>query len=506
MTTRSGASRGSTQPYLNGPDEPLLTGQSSSEPSVIQMDPDDDIGSLREKLDQAESRRVVLLVPRSAKLLRNPVRLKLLRRYARQSAREVAIVAEDGEVRRLARAEGFRVAGSVKGASFKSPSRSFSLPAVSTAGMVAAGVLLGLVLLATLAVAAVVVPSATVELAPVATPVTEALTVKASRQARGVNPEQRTIAGRLVTAEAEATDTTEATGKKSTPTERAKTRVTITNRNPQENGQFTIPRGATVRTLGNVQFALDEAVTVPASSSSVQVGVTAVEAGVSGNVAARTITAFSDGTLNSRAAVVNEQPATGGAQSDTPYVTLADRNRLRQSIIEKLRAAGYAQLFDIKRQNESIYRETVQVTVVEETFDRLLDEEASTVTIKARARVSAIAFTSDDVLELGQRTARAQLPAGQQVLPGSLSVAPLGLVGFDDDAVTFNLGVTYLAIPQINENQIKSAIAGQSVGQAEDYLASVVPLRRPPEIRVWPSASPWLPRLTQRLDLRIVGS
>jgi hypothetical protein len=506
MTAKSGASRGATQPYLLGQDDSPRAGHPEHSPSIIQMEPDDDIGSLREKLEQAESERVVLVVPRSAKVLRNPVRLKLLRRYARQAAREVAIVAEDGEVRRLARAEGFRVAGSVKSVNFKPAGSSFSFPAVSMAGLVAAGVLLALVLLAALAVAAVVVPSATIELAPVTTPVSEALTVKASRQARGVNAEQRTISARLVAAEAEASDTTEATGKKSTATERAKTRVTITNRNPQEHGQFIIPRGATVRTLGNVQFALDEAVTVPASTTPVQVGVTAVEPGVSGNVAARAITAFSDGILNSRATVVNEQAATGGAQSDTPSVTLADRNRLRQSVIEKLRTAGYAQLYDTKRPNESIYRETVQVTVVEETFDRLLDEEARTVTIRARARVSAIAFTSDDVFELAQRSVAAQLPAGQQVLPGSLSVAPLGLVAFDDDAVTFNLAVTYLAISQLNEGQVKAAVAGQPVGQAQDYLSTVMPLTRPPVIAVWPDGFPWVPRLTQRLEIKIVGS
>jgi hypothetical protein len=504
MTMGAGGSRGSTQPFAVGHDQPL-PGPPANDPTIIPVDPDDDIGSLREKLDQAESRRVVLVVPRSARLFRNPVRLKLLRRYARQAAREVAIVAEDGEARRLARAEGFRVARTVTGVSFAPRGRALTLPSVSPGGLIASGILLAIVLVVAFAGAAVVVPSATVELAPVASPVTEALTVKASRQARGVNPEQRTVSGRLVTAEAEATDTTGTTGRKSSPTERAKARVTITNRNPQD-GAFTIPRGTTVRTLGNIQFSLDEAVTVPATNAPVQVGVTAVEPGVSGNVAARAITAFSDAALNTRATVVNEQPATGGAQSETPFVTLADRNRLRQSVIDKLRVAGYAQLYDTKRPNESIYRETVQVTVVEETFDRLLDEEASTVTIRARARVSAIAFTSDDVLELGQRVARAQVPAGQQILPGSLSVTPLGLVGADDDAVTFNLSVTYLAIPQIDEAQIKSAIAGQSVGQAERYLTSVVPLSRPPSITVWPAGLPWLPRLTQRLDLKIVGS
>ncbi|MCS6801858.1 MAG: baseplate J/gp47 family protein [Chloroflexota bacterium] len=504
MTKGAGGSRGSSSPYALGHDQPSA-GPLSSAPTVLPVEPDDDIGSLREKLDLAESRRVVLVVPRSARLFRNPVRLKLLRRYARQVAREVAIVAEDGEVRRLARAEGFRVARSVEAVSFAPGARSLALPAISPAGLIAGGALLALILLACSTASALLVPSATVEIAPVATPVTEVLTVRASRQARGVNADQRTVSARLVTAEAEASDTTEATGRKSAPTERAKARVTITNRNPQD-GQFTLPRGTLVRTLGNIQFALDDAVVVPASPAPVQVGVTAVEPGVSGNVAARAITAFSDPALNTRATVVNEQPATGGAQSETPFVTLADRNRLRQTVIEKLRAAGYAQLYDTKRPNESIYRETVQVTVVEETFDRLLDEEASTVTIRARARVSAIAFTSDDVLELGQRVARAQVPPGQQILPGSLTVAPLGLVGADDDAVSFNLSVTYLAIPQIDEAQIKSAIAGQPVGQAERYLASTLQLRRPPTISVWPGGLPWLPRLTQRLELRIVGS
>ncbi|MFN8532703.1 MAG: baseplate J/gp47 family protein [Dehalococcoidia bacterium] len=500
------ASSGSYSPHADGPNEPSAVGQPANDPSVIEMDPDDDIGSLRQKLDQTESRRVVLVAPRHAKLLRNPVRLKLLRRYARQSARDVVIIAEDGDVRRLAKAEGFRVAGSIKGVKFgKGSGRSFALPTFSAGGMIAGGVLVGLLVLVALAGAAIILPSATIDLAVAATPMTETMTVKASRQARGVNVDQRSVSGRLITTEAEATDTTEATGKKSTPSEKAKGRVTLTNRAPADNGAVTIPKGSLVRTLGNIQFATDEAVTVPASSASVQAPITAVESGVSANVAARAITAFSDQALNSRVTVVNEQPTNGGTQSDVAYVTLADRNRLRQSILEKLRTEGYARLYDSKRGNESIYRETVQVTVIEETFDRLLDEEAKTVSIVARARVSAIAFNSEDVLDLGQQVAKSQLTAGHQILPGSLTVAPLGLLGADDDAVTFNMSVTFQAMPQINQEQVKNAIAGQPIDQASAYLESTLALTRPPSIRVWPTVMPFIPRLAPRIELTIVG-
>ncbi|GIW10899.1 MAG: hypothetical protein KatS3mg061_1956 [Dehalococcoidia bacterium] len=501
MTT--GASRRFPAPQ---PEPSSLSGQLVSEPTVISMDPDDDIGSLREKLDQAESRRVVLVVPRRAALLRNPVRLKLLRRYARQVAREVAIVSEDGEIRRLARAEGFHVASSPRQVRFQASGSPLTLPSLSAGGAIAVALTAGVLGVAALLLAALVVPSATVELAPVATAASEVVTVKASRQARGVNADQRTIAARLITAEAEATETAEATGKKSSPAEKARGRVTLTNRNPQENGAVGVPRGALLRTLGNIQFTTDEAVTVPASTAPIQVAVTAVEPGVSGNVPARSITAFVEPALQSRLAVVNEQPLSGGSQSETPYVTLADRNRLRQSIIEKLRNEGYARLYEAKRENESIYRETVQVTVTEETFDRLLDEEARTVSIVAKARVSAIAFTSDDVIELGQRVAAARLIEGQQVLPGSLMVAPLGLVGFDDDAVTFNLRLTYQVIRRLNEGQLKAAIAGRTVSEATTYLANSLDLVRPPTITLWPSFAPWLPRLPARIELRIVGS
>jgi hypothetical protein len=126
--------------------------------------------------------------------------------------------------------------------------------------------------------------------------------------------------------------------------------------------------------------------------------------------------------------------------------------------------------------------------------------------VTAKAKVSAIAFESKDVTELGQRVARALLPPGQQVLPESLVVAPLGLANTDDDSITFGLYIAFQSIPEFNESQVKAAIAGQTPAEASQYLSTVLPLTQPPEITVWPSALPWLPRLTNRIDLKILGS
>lgn len=494
-----------TERMIPLPGEPLPNGVVSDEPAVVYVDADDDVGSIREKLDHSDRRRVVLVVPREAKALRSPVRLKLLKRNARYLAKDMVLIAEDGWVRRLAKEEGFAVARSLKGVKFRGPAsnRPIAWPSPSRAGIVVSSVLVIALILVGLAGAAIALPTATIELKPVNEAASEPLIVKASRQAKTVTLEDRLIPGRQLQAEAEVTSSVETTGKKSASGDPAKGRIEFTNRT---GSAVQVPKGTQVRTVGDVRFATDDDVTVGTGNQSrIDVGITAVEGGTTGNVPPNTIARLVDNDLDAKLGVTNPLPTAGGNQKETSFVTLADRNRLRGQVLDKLRDEGYARLYDTKRPGESLYRESVSVTVVEEVFDHQLDEQSPTVALTSRAKVTAVAFDGKDILELGNQFVRARLAPGRQVLPNSLTVAPGGIGSWDDETIMFQVTVNYKTIPVFNESQIRSTIAGQNKDDAAAYLSGVIPLQEPPAISIWPSVLGVLPQLSGRIEIKLIG-
>ncbi|BCL82622.1 hypothetical protein ccbrp13_50870 [Ktedonobacteria bacterium brp13] len=84
-----------------------------SDEQTIYISPDDDLTTVRERLEQAQSRNVTLIVPAQTQL-RSHVAWKLLYARARELGKEVLIVSSDPQVRSVAHAVKFTVAHSLE--------------------------------------------------------------------------------------------------------------------------------------------------------------------------------------------------------------------------------------------------------------------------------------------------------------------------------------------------------------------------------------------------------
>jgi hypothetical protein len=93
-----------------------------SDEQTIYISPDDDLTSVRERLEQLPSRRITLVIP-SQTQLRSHVAWNLLHKRARELGKKVLIVSSDPQIRSVAQAVNFDVARSLE-----SPSASRSRP------------------------------------------------------------------------------------------------------------------------------------------------------------------------------------------------------------------------------------------------------------------------------------------------------------------------------------------------------------------------------------------
>ena len=296
---------------------------------IIYLDADDDITTVRERLNRTQASRVSLVVPAKSRVFQNLVNLRLLERYASQFGVEITLVTGDPATRDLARGVRIPVRGSLAGgdAALSEPGRRGQAAAAGpgarrrqAAHAAAAGrailgrggagcparpgarrhcagrarasslgrlagylLLLALILLAGAGVV-LALPEATIRLTPATATLSQIVAVRASTEYRSADLAKGQVPARLIQATVEDAAQADATGKKQEPAQRAAGNVRFTNRSGAE---LTVLPGTVVRTgMGTpIRFFTTVIATVPAGSF-VQVPVVAEQSGSDGNVPA----------------------------------------------------------------------------------------------------------------------------------------------------------------------------------------------------------------------------
>src|SRR5215471_18097077 len=103
-----------------------------SDEQMIYISPEDDLTSVRERLEHVQPKSVTLIIPAHTQL-RSHVAWKLLYARARELGKEVLIVSSDAQIRSVAHSVKFRVATSLESSSPAKP-RPASRPSRSPTG------------------------------------------------------------------------------------------------------------------------------------------------------------------------------------------------------------------------------------------------------------------------------------------------------------------------------------------------------------------------------------
>src|SRR5437588_4378117 len=75
---------------------------------LVFLDADDDLGTIRSKLESSSAEEIYLVIPRRSSVLRTPLEFRILARIANEMSSETVLVTSDPSRRRLANQEGFR--------------------------------------------------------------------------------------------------------------------------------------------------------------------------------------------------------------------------------------------------------------------------------------------------------------------------------------------------------------------------------------------------------------
>ena len=482
---------------------------------IIYLEADDDIAVIRDRLEWAQARRVLLVIPPRCRALNSLVNLKLLQRHVHNLGMEAALVTRDATIQELAREVGLPVFSSLGRAQrvrwygrraieqappppegYKGPRpREPMLPAwpespgqgqqiLTVAFFSLLSLFLGAAFL-------LLVPRARVTLRPVSEAVSETLLVQANPEAESINYQTGEIPARVVEVDVEAMDHIPTMTKRDAADARATGTVIFINK---INEPVEIPLGTVVRTSTgtNIRFTTIETATLPAAiGGTAETGIVAVEPGPSGNVDAFMINAI-EGPLALQARVVNDKPTGGGNVKQVGVVTQADKDRLKAALLQKLQQEAYNRILDELKEQEFVPPESLVVEVISETYDKFVDEEADVLGMKMVVRASGTAIGGQDANTLVYRLLEARVREGYQLTAEGLRFEAGQVVAVEGRKVSFTMKASGFIVPVIDPNTVINDIRGRPVEEAENLLSQRFPLRERPTITVTPE---WLGRV-----------
>jgi len=473
---------------------------------VVYLEDDDDIATIRQRLEQTQARKVLLVVPKGCKALTRAVDLRLLQRYADALAMEVALVTRNRATRELAREVGFAVFWRMP-RGYPSPSAGRRpRPEASARRFIPTGqwlvnalafVLLSGLLLSIIAAALLIVPEAVVTLVPTTEPISHTVELQANPDIEAINYQGGEVPARVVEMQIEAKAQMPTVAKKDVPDARATGTVIFVNK---RNEPTVIPQGTIVRTSAgsNVRFRTIEEGVLPATiGAKVEVGIVAVDPGLSGNVDAWQINTI-EGVTSLWAEIINDTPTRGGTIKWVSVVTNEDKNRLRASLLQRLQQEGYNRLREQLEEGEFVPPESVVIEPAGENFDKGVDEQADVLGLEMRVTASGTAIKLEDAHTLAQYLLGFEVKEGFQLLSQGLEFQLDKVTRVEGRRVYFEMSASGLMAEGIDEGEIREGIRGKPIAAAEEYLRQRLQLDEEPSIVVTPD---WLGRIPLRIRI-----
>jgi hypothetical protein len=508
---------------------------------IVQLEPYDDVVSVRDRLSFVQGERVLLVLPRGEAVVRpilsRRLDLLLIQREAARRGVWLALVTTDPDVFDVATSLNISAFPSVRISQrqrWKRPRnkvfvdrtdrpadapdpRELMLKAsrlqvlspgqrairrVARIGAAAALVVTMVVFLFLL------LPGAHVTIYPAQAQIDASLTLSADPSIQNVDVEQLRIPATLESMDLTSQASIPTTGSADVPSSFANGDVVFSNLIESE---VTIPAGTVVSTSGRepARFATTrEAVVAAGVGQEVRIPVQAVEdtGGARGNIEANLIVNI-DGDLARLLAVRNPDAMAGGSVREQSFVTRADYDNLLLLGRERVRQDALARLSGNLSGTQFVAPESIEITDLgneEVTYDAFVGDAVDTLTITIRANVRALIVDEQSARSAALARLSAQIPPGRRLMLDSIQYER-GPVRTENGETTFTLSASGNVAAAVDPERVRQRIAGMDVQTALNTLNQgwLLDPRHAPEIEVWPAILGRLPLLPIRIGVSV---
>jgi hypothetical protein len=467
---------------------------------LVFLDADDDLGTIRSKLESSSAEEIYLVIPRRSSVLRTPLEFRILARIANEMSSETVLVTEDPARRRLANQEGFRTRRGLRTlqhlmlAPDQRPPRLVVpdwVPLPSFFSFV------GFMFLLAVAAAAllVVYPQMHITLVPQTRTVSQTVDITIDPDIKAADAAAATLPGTVMSVAVDVSGSVQIPSDRTIGSNKAHGEVLITSQRPTPS---TLPKGTLVRVDGGPKFVTDQDLNLPPRIP-VRVGVTAVDAGTVGNVAPGEISVF-DGSGFEELQITNQRPTTGGTDRQARVITDEDRQALDDKLRKDARDKGFAQLQQRAGSEQTIPEMSVTVDQASVTVDQQPGTEADQLTGHLTANVSGTVFQNLAYNDLVGKVLQAK-SGGDWQLGAPVKVETPGVLNVNGHKVVLRCDASGLLQSAVDAEAIRRALTGSSTQDAKTYLTRLTGLAEPPTVVMSPA---WAPRAF-RIDVNVQG-
>jgi|GEM_PF-1936282 len=292
------------------------------------------------------------------------------------------------------------------------------------------------------------------------------------------DPVNSLLKAEVITEEVSDKDTIQTTGVKPVG-EKAKGLVVIFNKTSEEK---TFAKNTILKTE-DLEFELDEEITVPAASIEEAKGgeaemkefgkksakVTAREIGVEGNISQKTdlkIADFSDNTYSAR----TENDFTGGSSREIRVVADADHKELLANLKQRLLKQAREKLEDNFSQDIYIVP-TENYKIVEQKYSDEVGEELENVSLSLTLAVEGLSYTTRDLLTLAKKVLENDIPENYLFIDDSLNVISRIIDDEEDTSQTrLEVEISGKCRAELAEQDFQARLIGVSFDQASSLL------------------------------------
>jgi hypothetical protein len=508
---------------------------------IVQLEPYDDVVSVRDRLSFVQGERVLLVMPRDEALdrpiLARRLDLLLIQREAARRGVWLALVTTNPDVFDVANSLNISAFPSVRASQrqrWKRPrnkvfiersdrpadapdprelmlkaSRLRVLSPRQRAIRKAARIGATTALILTVAVFLfLILPGAQVTIYPAQAQINTSLTLSADPDIQNVDVERLRIPAKLESIEISSQASIPTTGSADVPSSFARGDIVFSNLIESE---LTIPAGTIVSTSGRepARFATTrEAVVAAGVGQEVRVPVQATDetSGARGNIEANLIVNI-DGDLSDLLAVRNPEAMSGGSVREQSFVTRADYDNLLVLGRERVRQDALVRLSERLGGTQFVVPDSIEITNFgseEVTYDAFVGDAADTLTITIRASVRALVVDEQSARGAALARLSVQIPPGRRLVLESIEYER-GPVSVQGGQTTFTLSASGNVAAAVDAEGVRQRIAGMDVQSALDTLNNgwLLDPRRAPEIEVWPAILGRLPVLPVRINVSV---
>jgi len=500
-------------------------------PEYLQLQANEDIYSLRDRLSFIRGKRVLLIWPEEGTALTRKLDLVLVQREARRRAIQLALVTHDEQVINHARELRISTFETINDSQRKRWERGRTRVFIqrhhkpkdepepedlmSVASRVRRSrkrisqlryaverlIILAALLAIVVGAAYVLLPTATIRLNVNQTIVSAEVTLIADPQAREVDVDNRIIPATTLTATVQTVRSIPTTGLQSLDDLPASGDVVFTNRT---GSVVDIPEGTLISTSAGtpIRFRTVVAARVPAGSGE-QVSV-AIEAapdayGELGNVEAGLINRVT-GELAERLDVVNLAATSGGQSRQFQAVAQADIDRLFRLVSGELQRLAYEEMQATLTESQQIVVETIFIPesgLRDDwiTYSHQQGDLSDVLSLDMRAVVQATAIDDRFARQIVFASLSAQKPRELILLPDTYIFTRGSVNNIDErDRVTLTALGEAVATARVDTSLLRNQIIAMVPTDAAAYISQQTALL-PGSQPLIDLAPPWLPRL-----------